>query len=206
MKFIEILPGWKREASSATSFGFLTGAPARRAEELVVSAGKAEHALVSASILAPARAYKNADRAYSAGGIASAARREGYGLIHAHSRVPGLGCPVGLEDGGVPFVVTLLVRFGNRSPAVYKPYRLGFARHLVSESASKRQGRARRRLDGRHKEGPAGVRGKMEGQITLPGSALRGAPFSHPKGIDVPSALFSPQKLRRTLEWWETAL
>ncbi|WP_198469294.1 glycosyltransferase, partial [Acetomicrobium sp. S15 = DSM 107314] len=46
--------------------------------------------------------------------IAAVARRNGYDLIHAHSRVPAWVALLASKMAGVPFVVTLHVRFGNR--------------------------------------------------------------------------------------------
>lgn len=55
--------------------------------------------------------------------IAALARREGFQLIHAHSRVPAWIARWAAGSARVPYIVTAHVVFGNKSPWIYAPYR-----------------------------------------------------------------------------------
>ena len=124
MKFIEILPELEEGGVERHVLWLSNGLARRGHEVLVVSAGSNTRSSSTQSWHLPVH-YKNPLTVlYSAVRIASAARREGYDLIHAHSRVPAWVALLASKMAGVPFVVTLHVRFGNRSPIVYKPYRL----------------------------------------------------------------------------------
>ena len=121
---------------------------------------------------------------YSAASIAAAASREDYDLIHAHSRVPAWVALLASKMAGVPFVVTLHVRFGNRSPVVYKPYRLASRVICVSESARSAMGELVGDRTVVIRNGLPGVRGKWRGKYP-PWKLLFVGRLSHPKGIDV---------------------
>ncbi len=55
--------------------------------------------------------------------IARWIRKEGWQLIHAHSRVPAWIALWASRRAKVPYLVTAHVDFGNKSPWIYRPYR-----------------------------------------------------------------------------------
>lgn len=187
MKFIEILPELEEGGVERHVLWLSNGLARRGHEVLVVSAGgKLEHALVvgTQSWRLPVH-YKNPLTVlYSAARIAAAAKRNGYNLIHAHSRVPAWVALLASKMAGVPFVVTLHVRFGNRSPAVYKPYRLASRVICVSESARSAMGELVGDRTVVIRNGLPGARGKWRGKYP-PWKLLFVGRLSHPKGIDV---------------------
>ncbi|WP_334138742.1 glycosyltransferase [Thermovirga lienii] len=73
--------------------------------------------------------------------IASRARREGWQLIHAHSRVPAWIAWWSSSLASVPYIVTAHTCFGNRNPLVYLPYRKASANISVSPSVAEEMGR-----------------------------------------------------------------
>jgi glycosyltransferase involved in cell wall biosynthesis len=121
---------------------------------------------------------------YSAARIAAVARRNGYDLIHAHSRVPAWVALLASKMAGVPFVVTLHVRFGNRSPLVYKPYRLASRVICVSESARSAMGDLVGDRTVVIRNGLPDARGKWRGKYP-PWKLLFVGRLSPVKGIDV---------------------
>lgn len=55
--------------------------------------------------------------------ISSWTRKEGWQLVHAHSRVPAWISLWVSRSTNIPFVVTAHVDFGNKNPLIYYPYR-----------------------------------------------------------------------------------
>lgn len=66
--------------------------------------------------------------------IACIAHREGYQIIHAHSRVPAWIARWAAKTACIPYIVTAHVDFGNKSPWIYAPYRDAACVICVSEA------------------------------------------------------------------------
>lgn len=66
--------------------------------------------------------------------ISSWVRSEGWQLIHAHSRVPAWIASWVSNMTGIPFIVTAHVDFGNKSPWIYRPYRMAYKTICVSSA------------------------------------------------------------------------
>ena len=71
---------------------------------------------------------------YSALKIAYWIRREGWQIIHAHSRVPAWIANWASNMGNAPYVVTAHVDFGTKIPWIYAPYRK--AQRVICVSAA----------------------------------------------------------------------
>lgn len=64
--------------------------------------------------------------------IATWAQKEGWQLLHAHSRVPAWIAEWASGMAHIPYIVTAHVDFGNKSPWIYRPYRQAFRTICVS--------------------------------------------------------------------------
>lgn len=58
-----------------------------------------------------------------AGLLAGMVKREGWQILHAHSRVPAWVADIASSWSGAPFIVTAHVNFGSKSRWIYRPYR-----------------------------------------------------------------------------------
>lgn len=126
MKIIEILPELEVGGVERHVIDLSNELSRRGHEVLVVSRGGAMLRQMSADVrhLALPVHRKNPFTALRcAGAIAGRVRREGWQIIHAHSRVPAWIACLASRQSGKPFIVTAHVDFGNKTPWIYMPYR-----------------------------------------------------------------------------------
>lgn len=186
MKVLQLLPEFEEGGVERHVLWLSEELASRGHEVLVVSAGgKLEKDLVLASHRRlPVHRKEPFTVLYCAFALAAAMKRNSFDLIHAHSRVPAWAALLASKIAGLPFIVTLHVRFGNRSRWVYKPYRSAFKVICVSESARS----AMESLIGEHavvvRNGLPPVRAKWKGH-TFPFKLLFVGRLSPVKGIDM---------------------
>lgn len=139
MKIIEILPeldigGVERHVTD------LANELSRRGHEvLVVSAGGQMLPQLGPGVLhrtLPVHKKNPFAVLKCAGLMAGMVRREGWQILHAHSRAPAWAAAAASSRSGVPFVVTAHTDFGNKSRWIYLPYRR--AQKVICVSAAVR--------------------------------------------------------------------
>lgn len=137
MKIIEILPELDIGGVERHVIDLANELSRRGHEILVISAGgqmlpqlapAVEHRTIPVHKKNPLEVLK------CAGLIAGMVKREGWQILHAHSRVPAWIAHIAALRRGTPLIVTAHVDFGNKKRWVYHPYRRAEKVICVSEA------------------------------------------------------------------------
>jgi glycosyltransferase involved in cell wall biosynthesis len=141
MKIIEILPELDIGGVERHVIDLSNELAERGHSVLVLSAGgkmlcqlsqKTEHRILPVHKKNPFTGYLCARK------IAAWIKKEGWQIIHAHSRVPAWIADWASSMSGIPFLVTAHVDFGNKSRWIYRPYRR--AARVICVSGAVRDG------------------------------------------------------------------
>lgn len=137
MKIIEILPELDIGGVERHVIDLANELSRRGHEVLVISAGgqmlpqlapAVEHRTIPVHKKNPFTVLKCAGR------IAGMVRREGWQILHAHSRVPAWIARIASLLSGAPLIVTAHVDFGSKKRWIYHPYRRAAKVICVSEA------------------------------------------------------------------------
>lgn len=126
MKIVEILPELEVGGVERHVIDLSNELSRRGHKVLVISAGGAMLAQLSPDVrhrTMPVHKKNPLTALRCAGELSKLIRREGWQIVHAHSRVPAWITDFAACRSGVPFVVTAHVDFGTKSQWIYRPYR-----------------------------------------------------------------------------------
>lgn len=126
MKILELLPELEEGGVERHVVALATGMNQRRHKICVVSRGGKLALTLPESVFhrqLPVHSKNPAVILYCSLRIAAMVKREGFQLVHAHSRVPAWIGFLASRKAGIPLVVTAHFLSGNRSRWIYIPYR-----------------------------------------------------------------------------------